>query len=79
MQTTDITVIDNNIKQRDMKIVKYKILYERGMVTKLASRLGVTEQTVRNALRFATEGEQPDLIREIALKDYGCVIQRKTM
>jgi predicted transcriptional regulator len=62
-----------------MKIVKYKILYERGMVTKLASRLGVTEQTVRNALRFATEGEQPDLIREIALKDYGCVIQRKTM
>ena len=79
MQTTDTTVIDNNIKQRDMKIVKYKILYERGMVTKLASRLGVTEQTVRNALRFATEGEQPDLIREIALKDYGCVIQRKTI
>lgn len=62
-----------------MKIVKYKILYERGIVAKLASRLGVTEQTVRNALRFATEGEQPDLIREIALKDYGCVIQRKTM
>ena len=62
-----------------MKIVNYKILYERGIVTKLASRLGVTEQTVRNALRFATEGEQPDLIREIALKDYGCVIQRKTM
>ncbi len=62
-----------------MKIVKYKILYERGIVAKLASRLGVTEQTVRNALRFATEGEQPDLIREIALKDYGCVIQRKTI
>ena len=56
---------------------KPKILYERGTVVKLAKRFGVTEATVRLALRFATEGEQPDLIRQVALKEYGCVLQRK--
>lgn len=56
---------------------KPKILYERGTVVKLAKRFGVTEATVRLALRFATEGEQPDLIRQIALKEYGCVLQRR--
>lgn len=56
---------------------KPKILYERGTVPKLAKRFGVTEQTVRLALRFATEGEQPDLIRQVAIKEYGCVLQRR--
>lgn len=60
-----------------MKVVRYKILYEKGVVSKLSSRFGVTDQTVRNALRFSTEGEQPDLIREVALKEYGCVLQKK--
>lgn len=56
---------------------KPKILYERGTIVKLAKRFGVTEATVRLALRFATEGEQPDLIRQVALKEYGCVLQRR--
>lgn len=56
---------------------KPKILYERGTVVKLAKRFGVTEATVRLALRFATEGEQPDLIRQVALREYGCVLQRR--
>ena len=56
---------------------KPKILYERGTVVKLAKRFGVTEATVRLALRFATEGEQPDLIRKLALKEYGCVLRKK--
>ena len=43
-----------------MKVVRYKILYEKGVVSKLSSRFGVTDQTVRNALRFSTEGDQPD-------------------
>lgn len=45
-----------------------RILYERGMIKALASHFGVTDQTVRNALRGITEGEQPDLIRREALK-----------
>lgn len=56
---------------------KYRILYERGTIAKLATRFGVTDATVRLALRFVTEGEQPDLIRQVALREYGCVLQRK--
>ena len=58
-------------------VTKPKILYDRGVISKLAKRVGVTEATVRLALRFATEGEQPDLIRQVAIKEYGCVLQRK--
>ena len=36
-----------------MKVVRYKILYEKGVVSKLSSRFGVTDQTVRNARRTA--------------------------
>lgn len=60
-----------------MKVVRCKILYEKGVVPKIAARFGVTDQTVRNALRFSTEGEQPDAIREVALKEFGCLIQKK--
>lgn len=60
-----------------MAIYKHRILYEKGVIPKLAKRFGVTENTVRNALRFTTEGEQPDLIRTIALKEYGCALSQK--
>lgn len=60
-----------------MAILRPKILYERGVIPKLAKRFSVTENTVRNALRFTTEGEQPDLIRQIAIKEYGCVISQR--
>lgn len=60
-----------------MTIFRHRILYEKGTIPKLAKRFGVTETTVRNALRFTTEGEQPDLIREIAIKEYGCVLNRR--
>ena len=62
-----------------MKIFRPKILYEKGVIPRLATRFSVSEQTVRSALRFATEGEQPDLIRAIAIKEYGCMISKKPM
>lgn len=58
-------------------VTKPRILYERGVIPKLAKRVGVTEQTVRLALRFVTDGDQPDLIRKLALQEYGCVLRRK--
>lgn len=50
---------------------RQRILYPRGTVPALAKRFGVSEVTVRSALRFATEGEQPNLIREAAIRDFG--------
>ena len=41
-----------------------RILVERGSVKKLAILFEVSEQTVRNALRYITEGEMPERIRE---------------
>lgn len=60
-----------------MAITKVRILYERGAIPKIAKRVGVTEQTVRLALRFATEGDQPDLIRKVAIDEYGCMLQKR--
>lgn len=60
-----------------MTIFRHRILYEKGVIPQLAKRFNVSENTVRYALRFATEGEQPDLIREIALKEYGCVLNKR--
>lgn len=60
-----------------MAIFRHRILYEKGTVAKLAKRFGVSEQTVRSALRFATEGELPDLIRKVALNEYGGVLNKK--
>lgn len=48
-----------------------KILMKYGTITKLAIEMGVNEKTVREALRFVTEGEQPDLIRKKAVSEYG--------
>lgn len=60
-----------------MTIFKHRILYEKGVISKLAVRFNVSEHTVRNALRFSTEGDQPDLIRKVALEEYGCVLAKK--
>ena len=52
-----------------MSLYKARILYEKGVIPKLAKYFGVSEHTVRNALRFVTEGEQPEAIRNEALKN----------
>lgn len=54
-----------------------RILVETGEKKKLAEYFGVTQQTVRNALRGLTEGEQPDRIRAEALKRGGAVSKRR--
>lgn len=58
-------------------LYRYKILSEKGTVKKLAERFGVSEQTVRAALRFATANELSDIIRETAIKDYGSVLMKR--
>lgn len=60
-----------------MAIYRHRILYEKGVIRRIAKRFSVSDNTVRYALRFATEGEQPDLIRSTAIKEYGCVLQTK--
>ena len=60
-----------------MKNERAVILYERGVVQKLAKSFGVTPMTVRSALKFATDGELADRIREEALKYYNCVLVKK--
>jgi predicted transcriptional regulator len=54
-----------------------KILYDRKVIPKIAQRFGVTEATVRLALRFKTKGDRPDLIRKEAVQFYGCVLMKK--
>lgn len=53
-----------------------RILVETGEKKKLAEYFNVTQQTVRNALRGLTEGEQPDKIRAEALRRGGAVVKR---
>jgi predicted transcriptional regulator len=48
-----------------------KIFVNRGEVGKIARLFNCTCQTVRNALRGATEGERAEMIREEALKSGG--------
>ena len=60
-----------------MTIYKARILYDKGVIQKLAKHFSVSDHTVRNALRFVTEGEQPDAIRSAAIKYYGCVMTKK--
>ena len=52
-------------------------MYEKGTVQKMAKAMGVSEGTIRNALRFVTEGEQPDKIRKEAIELYGCALVSK--
>ena len=54
-----------------------KILVERGEVQKLATLFSVTSQTVRNALKYITEGEIPERIRDEAKKRGGVIVRRK--
>ena len=56
---------------------KARILYDKGVIQKLAKHFSVSDHTVRNALRFVTEGEQPDAIRNAAIKYYDCVMTKK--
>lgn len=60
-----------------MALYKARILYEKGVIPKIAKEFSVSENTVRNALRFVTDGEQPDAIREFALKYHGCALVKK--
>ena len=53
-----------------------RIYVKHGMTTKLAKLFRVTDQTIRNALRGATEGEQPDRIRDEAIKQGGFYAQK---
>lgn len=54
-----------------------RILVETGEKKKLAEYFNVTQQTVRNALRGITEGEQPNRIRSEALKRGGVEQKRR--
>lgn len=54
-----------------------RILVESGEKKKLATYFGVTTQTIRNALRGLTEGEQPDRIRAEALRRGGAVVKKR--
>ena len=48
-----------------------KIIVKWGDTSKIAKRFNVSTQAVRYALRFASSGERPDKIREVAIKEYG--------
>lgn len=60
-----------------MPLYTMRILYEKGDIPKIAKYFNVSENTVRNALRFTTEGEQPDRIREVAISTFGCQLKKK--
>ncbi len=60
-----------------MAITKPKILYERGVIQKMAKAFNVSEQTIRSALQFNTTGELPDKIRKEAIELYGGVLIKK--
>ena len=62
-----------------MAYYRHRILYEKGVIPQLAKRFNVSENTVRYALRFVTEGEQSYLIRKVALDEYGCVLSQKPL
>lgn len=70
-------VIHEYNKKLNMPLYKARILYEKGVIPKIAKEFNVSDNTVRNALRFTTEGEQPDAIREFALKYCGCALIKK--
>lgn len=56
-----------------MSIINYrkKIIVPFGAVQKIAKEIGCSDQSVRNALRFITSGDQPDKIRKEAIENYG--------
>ena len=54
-----------------------RIYVERGETARLAKIYGVTQQTVRQALRCITNTDTAEKIRQDALKGGGFVIKRK--
>ena len=55
-----------------------KIIVDYGVQKKLAKEIGCSTRSIQSALRFVTEGEQPDLIRIKAIRDYkGILIKRE--
>lgn len=60
-----------------MSIKKPIILYERGVVQKIAKSFKCDDKTVRDALKFITESELSERIRQEALKYYGCILVRR--
>lgn len=55
-----------------MAIYRHRILYEKGVITKLAEDFSVHESTVRNALRYSTDSTQARDIRNAAVQNYAC-------
>lgn len=53
-----------------------QILVARGEVQRIAKLFGVSGQTIRNALKFTTEGDDPDRYRTEAIKGGGKVTGR---
>lgn len=53
-----------------------QILVARGEVQRISKLFNVTDQTVRNALKFITEGDEPDKFRAEAIKGGGKVTGR---
>ena len=58
---------------------RMKISYDRGVVKKLMQEFKVSDNTVRNALKFTTTGEQPDAIRDFALKYLNCHVVKEVI
>lgn len=54
-----------------------KIIVDYGVQKKLAKDVGCSTRSVQSALRFVTEGEQPDLIRVKAIRDYNGLLIKK--
>lgn len=79
LQNQNENIVRNKTQSTFHKVRNYilkvnnmaRILVERGSVKKLARFFEVSEQTVRNALRYITEGEMPERIREKALSSGG--------
>lgn len=53
-----------------------QILVARGEVQRIAALFEVSDQTIRNALKFITEGEEPDRYRKEAIKGGGKITGR---
>ena len=55
-----------------MRKVKY-ISIPSKIIKEIAAEVGCTDRTVYGAINFRTDGEQPERIRELALKKGGIV------
>lgn len=55
-----------------MAIYRHRILYEKGVISKLAAQFNVCEASVRNALRYSSDSKQAKEIRTEAVKNHAC-------